>query len=129
MLQLARTRSSVQSQVQRAPARMSSHQPTSIISSALLERFAHCASTSDFQRLSHDRLMEESQRRLSSAVRSGEPDEERVATRILGNARLYRSWENEHATLMRRIATERLPGVQKAQLLTISLSLIHRKAL
>ena len=73
--------------------------------------------------------MEESQRRLSDAVLSGEPDEERVATRILDNARVYRSWENEHATLMRRIATERLPSVQKAQLLTISLSLIHRKAL
>lgn len=73
--------------------------------------------------------MEESQRRLSNAVRSGEPDEERVATRILDNTRVYQRWENEHATLMRQIAVERLPGVQKAQLLTVSLSLIHRKAL
>jgi hypothetical protein len=30
---------------------------------------------------------------------------------------------------MRRIAAERLPGVQKAQLLNVSLALIHRKAL
>jgi hypothetical protein len=104
---------------------MSSHQ----VSPALLERFAHCASTSDFQRLSHDRLMEESQRRLRDAVLSDEVNEGRVATRILDSSRLYRDWENEHAMLMRRIAAERLPGIQKAQLLTISLSLIHRKAL
>lgn len=97
--------------------------------STLLERFARGASTCDFRRLSHDRLMQESQRTLLNAVVSGEPDEEHIATRILDDTRVYRRWENEHATLMRRIAAERLPGVQKAQLLTISLSLIHRKAL
>jgi hypothetical protein len=108
---------------------MSSHEPTSRVPSALLERFAHCTSTSDFRRLSHDRLMEASQWRISNAVLSGEPEEERIAARILDNARVYHCWENEHATLMRRIAAERLPSVQRAQLLTISLSLIHRKAL
>ena len=108
---------------------MSSHEPTSRAPSALLERFAKYSSSSDFRRLSHDRLMEASQRRISNAVLSGEPDEERLAARILENARVYHHWENEHATLMRRIAAERLPSVQKAQLLTISLSLIHRKAL
>src|SRR5262245_58467901 len=107
---------------------MSSHEPTSRVHSTLLERFA-CASTSDFRRLSHDQLMEESQRRLSNAMQADAPDEQRIATRILDNARVYGHWENEHATLMRRIAAERLPGVQKSQLLTISLSLIHRKAL
>ena len=73
--------------------------------------------------------MQESQRTLLNAAVSGEPDEEHIATRILDDSRLYRVWENEHATLMRRIAAERLPAVQKAQLLTISLALIHRKAL
>ena len=73
--------------------------------------------------------MEESQRRLTNAALSGVPNEERVATRILDDARGYRRWEDEHATLMRRIAAERLPSVQKAQLLNIALSLIHRKAL
>lgn len=73
--------------------------------------------------------MEESQRRLANAVASGSPSEERVATRILDNTRDYRRWENGHAMLMRRIAAERLPGVQKAQLLNIALSLIHHKAL
>ena len=108
---------------------MSSHEPTSRAPSALLERFAHGASACNFSRLSHDRLMQESQRTLLNAAVSGEPDEEHIATRILDDSRLYRVWESEHATLMRRIAAERLPAVQKAQLLTISLSLIHRKAL
>lgn len=94
----------------------------------LLERFASCASTGEFRRLSHDRLMEESQHRLANAMVSGLPSEERVATRILDNGRDYLRWENEHATLMRRIAAERLPSVQTAQLLDISLALIHRKA-
>ena len=109
--------------------RMSRHEPTLKGSSALLERFAHTASTSDFRRLSHDRLMEESQRRLRDAALSDDLDEGRVATRILDSTRLYRDWENEHAMLMRRIAAERLPAVQKAELLTIALALIHRKAL
>jgi hypothetical protein len=73
--------------------------------------------------------MEESQRGLSNAALSGEPDDERIAARILDDVRVYRRWENEHATLMRRIAVERLPAIQKAELLTISLALIHRKAL
>ena len=73
--------------------------------------------------------MEESQRRLADVVLSGSSTEGRIATRLLENARDYRLWENEHATLMRRIAAERLPVVQKVQLLEISLALIHRKAL
>ena len=108
---------------------MSGHEPALKVSSALRERFAHCASTSDFERLSHQRLMEESRRRLKDAASSDEPDECRVAARILDSTRLYRDWENEHAMLMRRIAAERLPAVQKARLLTLALSLIHRKAL
>ena len=108
---------------------MWTHEPAPRLSSMLLERFGSRASTDEFPRLSHDRLMEESQRRLANAVLCGQPSEERVATRILDNGRDYRLWENEHATLMRRIAAERLPSVQKAQLLDTALSLIHRKAL
>jgi hypothetical protein len=107
---------------------MWSHEPASGRSSVLLDRFASYASSVEFRRLSHDRLMEESQQRLASARVSGLPSEERVATRILDNGRDYLRWENEHATLMRKIAVERLPRVQKAQLLDISLALIHRKA-
>jgi hypothetical protein len=108
---------------------MWTHEPASRLSSTLLERFGSSTSTGEFQRLSHNRLMEESQQRLANAVLSGLPAEERVATRILDNGRDYLRWENEHATLMRRIAAERLPSVQKSQLLDISLALIHRKAL
>jgi hypothetical protein len=108
---------------------MSSREPTSRVPKALLERFAHGASTCAFRRLSHARLMQESQRTLLNAVVSGEPDEEHIATRILDDTGVYRRWENEHATLMQRVAAERLPAVQKVQLLTLSLSLIHRKAL
>jgi hypothetical protein len=108
---------------------MSTHEPASRLPPASLQRFAHSASTCDFPRLSYDRLMEESKRGLTNAALSGEPDDERIATRVLDDANLYRRWENEHATLMRRIAVERLPAIQKAELLTISLSLIHRKAL
>jgi hypothetical protein len=107
---------------------MSKHEPVSRLTSTLLDRFGG-GSTGEFRRLSHDRLMEESQRSLANAVLSGLPSEERVATRLFDNASDYRRWESEHATLMRRIAVERLPGVQKAQLLNLSLSLIHRKAL
>ena len=108
---------------------MSNHEPATGLASALLERFGNRASTAEFRRLSHDQLMEESQQRLAYAVRSGAPSEERVAMRIFDSVRDYQRWEAEHATLMRRIAAERLPSVQKAQLLNISLSLIHRKAL
>ncbi|HKR35127.1 MAG TPA: hypothetical protein VJT10_09815 [Steroidobacteraceae bacterium] len=108
---------------------MSNHEPGSRLASTLLERFGNVVSSADFGRLSHNRLMEESQRRLANAVVSGQPIEERVATRILDNTRDYRRWEDEHAMLMRRIAAERLPGVQKVQLLEISFALVHRKAL
>jgi hypothetical protein len=104
-------------------------EPASRLASALLNRFGSHGCGNEFRRLSHDRLMEESQRRLANAVLSGPPIEERVATRILDSPRDYRRWEDEHAGLMRQIAAERLPGVQKAELLNISLSLIHRKAL
>jgi len=108
---------------------MWNHEPAPRLSSVLLQRFGADASIGDFRRLSHDRRMEESQRRLASAALSGLPNEERVAARILDDARGYRRWEDEHATLMRRIAAERLPSVQKSQLLNTALSLIHRKAL
>jgi hypothetical protein len=105
------------------------HEPASRLASALLNRFGGCGPSNEFRRLSHDRLMEESQRRLANAVLTGPPSEERVATRILDSPRDYRRWEDEHAGLMRRIAAERLPGIQKTELLNTSLSLIHRKAL
>lgn len=102
---------------------------TSNLASTLVQRFTASATNVEFRRLSHDRLMEESQRTLSDAVTHGRPSEERIAIRILDNPRDYSRWENEHATLMRPIAAQRLPPLQKALLLNVSLTLIHRKAL
>lgn len=103
--------------------------PANERASTLMRRFAGSLSNTEFRRISHDRLMEESQRLLSAAAFSGQPVEERVAARILDNPRDYRRWEDEHASLMRRIAAERLPTTQRATLLETSLALIHRKAL
>jgi len=103
--------------------------PANELASTLVRRFAGSLSNTDFRRISHDRLMEESQRLISSAALSGQPIEERVASRILDNPRDYRRWEDEHAALMRRTATERLPISQRGTLLETSLALIHRKAL
>jgi hypothetical protein len=108
---------------------MSNYVPPPRLATTLLERFGHLASGADFRRLTHDRLMEESQRRLANAMLSGRPSEERIAVRLLDSARDYGKWESEHAGLMRSIAAERLPVVQKAGLLNVSLALIHRKAL
>jgi len=107
---------------------MSNPEQASRLAATLLERFGNSASSGDFSCLSHDRLMEESHHRLVQAV-SGPPTEERVATRLLDSTRDYRRWEDEHASLMRQIAAERLPNVQKAQLLNVSLSWIQRQAL
>lgn len=79
--------------------------------------------------ISHNQLMDESERRLHSAAHCGLPIEETVAARILDNAKDYHRWEGEHASIMKRIAIERRCEMQKSALLCASLSLIHRKAL
>jgi hypothetical protein len=109
--------------------RMWTHEPASRLSSKLFDRFVGRATIDEFPRLSQDRLMEESQRRLADAMASDQPGEERVAARLLQNPRDYHRWEDEHAMLMRRVSIERLPWVQKAQLLNTSLALVHRKAM
>lgn len=73
--------------------------------------------------------MEESERRLASAAHSGIASEELVATRILESPQDFRRWEDEHATLMRRVVVEHGSNAQKIALLSASLALIHRKAL
>lgn len=99
------------------------------LESALLQRFGASIASAEFSPLSHTRLMEESERRLSDVVLRGEPAEALVASRILDNARDYSLWEDEHAALMRRIAAQRISTAQKSELLNVSLALIHRKAL
>jgi hypothetical protein len=62
-------------------------------------------------------------------MHGGVPVEETVATRILGSAREFHRWEDQHACIMKRVAIERHCEAQKATLLEASLALIHRKAL
>jgi hypothetical protein len=79
--------------------------------------------------LSHDHLMDASERRLCSAAHCGRPMEEMIAGRVLDNATDFHRWQNEHAVLMRRIAVERHCEAQRGVLLSASMTLIHRKAL
>jgi hypothetical protein len=102
--------------------------PRGDLASTLARRF-NLAAGGDFRRVSHDALMEESERCLSWAAHGGAGDDELVATRILENAHDFQTWEAEHSGLMRRIAAERLPAAQKSALLSTALALIHRKAL
>ena len=108
---------------------MPERSPANELASILQRRFANSLSSAGFRRISHNRLMEESERLLSSAAFSGQPTEERIASRILDNPRDYRRWEDEHASIMRRIAAERMPSSQRGALLEASLALVHRKAL
>lgn len=94
-----------------------------------LRRFAGSQPNAKFRCISHDRLMAASHRLLSATALGGQPVDEHVASRILGNPHEYRRWEDEHARLMWRIAAERLPRIQRATLLETSVALIHRKAL
>lgn len=73
--------------------------------------------------------MEASQARLTIAMHSGNPDEERIALRILDNPRDFSAWEQQHSGLMRQIAATGSPAAEKNELLAASLALIHRKAL
>lgn len=82
-----------------------------------------------FSRLTHDELMEASHDCVKKAARSTQPQVEIVATRLLENATNYKTWESEHAGLMRNVAAERLPAAQRETMLSASFSLIHRKAL
>lgn len=79
--------------------------------------------------VSHDTLMDESERRLCIAAHCGMPVEELIATRVLDNATDFRRWQDEHAGIMRRIAAERRSEAQRSALLCASMALIHRKAL
>jgi hypothetical protein len=103
--------------------------PKSTIESQLLRRFGQSLLHATFSRLTQDRLMEASHECLKEASRSGQPQAEIIATRLLENTQTYKSWESEHAALMRNIAAERLPAAQRESMLSASFSLIHRKAL
>ena len=99
------------------------------LESVLVRRYGQSVLQPAFNHLSHDRLMEVSHRAMEAASHSGQPHTEIVAMRLLESPLSYKSWESEHASIMRNVAAERMPGAQREALLSAAFSLIHRKAL
>jgi hypothetical protein len=73
------------------------------------------------------RLMEYSERHLTLTARSGAPAEAQLATRLLENVVMYRSWEHSHGRLMQAVA--RAPRqTAPAELRKVAFLTLHRKA-
>jgi hypothetical protein len=103
--------------------------PSPSVESQLLRRYGDVLAPPAFAPLSHERLMSASRAYLERACRRAADETEIVATRLLENPVAYRSWESEHAGLMRTVAAQRMPAAQREAMLSTSLSLIHRRAL
>lgn len=80
-------------------------------------------------RISHVRLMRESEDRVERAVRSEDPCERMIAGRVLETPSLQRTWTAEHFSLLQGVAAQRGPDNQVSALKTSSFKLIHRKGL
>lgn len=78
---------------------------------------------------SPQQLFRESEIRLGAAASSGRADEELIASRLLANAGLYCRWEVEHRALLAQVLRERRAGPRQAELVSVCVRLIHRKAL
>jgi hypothetical protein len=73
------------------------------------------------------RLMEYSERHLTLTARSGFSSEAQIASRLLENVQLYRSWEHTHGRLMQAVAAA--PQQATAQeLRKVAFLTLHRKA-
>jgi hypothetical protein len=71
--------------------------------------------------------MEYSERHLTLTARSGAPSEAQLATRLLENVVLYRSWEHSHGRLMQAVA--KAPRQTAPQeLRKVTFLTLHRKA-
>lgn len=78
-------------------------------------------------RWSAARLMEYSERHLTLTARSGVSTESHLASRLLENVVLYRSWEHTHGRLMQAVA--RAPRqTAPAELRKVAFLTLHRKA-
>jgi hypothetical protein len=73
--------------------------------------------------------MRESTDRVESALRSEDPIEQLIASRLMENASTFQIWESEHSGLMREVANTGFKRTQAALLKKATLRLIHRKAL
>jgi hypothetical protein len=74
------------------------------------------------------RLMDESERCVAEAARSGTPAQVLVASRLLAHPDTYRRWESEHFQLMRRVSSHSYLHRQVLALRSTALNLLHRKA-
>lgn len=74
------------------------------------------------------RLMEYSEQYLQLAAQAGACEEASVATRLMQDVPLYRSWEQSHGRLMRGVAVSRRRSHQIVELKKISFLTLHRKA-
>jgi hypothetical protein len=73
------------------------------------------------------RLMEYSERHLTLTARSGASTEAQLASRLLENVVLYRSWEHSHGRLMQAVA--RAPRLTAPlELRKVAFLTLHRKA-
>jgi hypothetical protein len=79
--------------------------------------------------LSLPRLMQESEKCLEDAARSGDEQQQLVAGRILDNVQLWCQWELEHLALVRDVVRHGRADAQSIALRSGVLGLIHRKAL
>jgi hypothetical protein len=80
------------------------------------------------QGIGHARLMEESERCVTEAARSGTPAQMLVATRLMSHPAAYRRWESEHDRLMRRVSEHTYLHRQVVALRSMALAMLHRKA-
>lgn len=72
--------------------------------------------------------MEESERCIAEAAKSGTPAQMLVATRLLSHPHAYRHWESEHSQLMRRVSCHTYLNRQVIALRSTALTQMHRKA-
>lgn len=77
----------------------------------------------------HERFMEESERCVETTARSGRPEDQSLACRILEHPAAYRRWLSEHDRLIRAVSEQGKLERQLHALRRSTFSLIHRKAL
>ena len=73
------------------------------------------------------RLMEYSERHLTLTARSGAPLEAQIASRLLENVSMFRSWEHTHGRLMQAVAGAP-PQAAPLELRKVAFLTLHRKA-
>ena len=77
----------------------------------------------------HERLMEESERCVEAAARSGEMESRLVANRIIQQPAAYLRWVSDHDRLVRGVSAQWKRERQMLALRRCTFGLIHRAAL